>query len=569
MRASFVKRLLVLAVFATICMIPQSAWAGDLVAGTSAGGASISYRAHVAGGSWAGWKSADAQVGSGQDANKIDALSLKVNGSLSGGVQYQVYIKKKGWQSVRSNGAAAGKVSPKYNVEAVRIALTGEVSKYYDVSYSVKRQGVAWSSYARNGAVAGAAGKGRAITAVKVKLEAKESAASDSASGVVGVRYRAKTQSGKWQAWKAVNAKSNTAKKNKSIRSLKIALDRGVYSGDIKYRVRLSNGKWKSWKKNGASIGSYKKVEAVRIKLTGAIAQKYDVVYRTNVKGVGWQKRTMNGGVAGTRGKGRYVRSIKIALVEKSKRSGWYGSGTNWMWYSNGTAVKNKLITTAESPIDALSKKSRKYWIDGNGKLAVNRLVNPDNAIDSGAGNLMLASEDGYILTSRTLWIDSLGAWFKADSNGVLRVSTNGAAGQIESYVQWAIDIANSSKHGYSQLKRWGPDYDCSSLVVSALKASGFQVGGATYTGNMKSELTKHGFKWHSGTRNLQRGDILLVHNSSRQHTEIYIGNGLTVGAHIDENGGITGKKSGDQTGNEISVASYSNIWQGYLRFEG
>ena len=199
----------------------------------------------------------------------------------------------------------------------------------------------------------------------------------------------------------------------------------------------------------------------------------------------------------------------------------------------------------------------------------MNRLVNPANPLDSAAVNLMLASEDGYILTSRTLWIDSLGDWYTADKAGVLRVSTDTSANHIERYVQWAIGIANSSKHGYSQLKRWGPDYDCSSLVVSALKATGFQVGAAPYIGTMKKELTKHGFKWHSSMKNLQRGDILLVHNSNRQHTEIYIGSGMTVGAHIDEAGGITGKKSGDQTGNEISVAPYSNIWEGFLRFEG
>ena len=567
MRASLFRRFALLVILATIGLIPQVAWADSFVAGTSAGSASVSYSVHVAGGSWGGWKSADAQAGSGQDGDKVDGLSLKVSSSLSGGIQYQAYVKKSGWQSIKADAAVAGKLSSKSNVQAVRIALTGDISKYYDVSYSVKRQNNDWSSYVSNGAVAGGAGKGRAITGIKVKLEAKSSASSAAGSGLVGVRYRAKTQSGKWQPWKAVNAQSNKAKRNKSIKSLKVSLDKGSYTGEIKYRVRLTSGKWKSWKKNGASIGSYKNVEAIRIKLTGAIAEKYDVVYRTNVKGVGWQKRTMNGGIAGTRGKGRNIRAIKITLVEKSKRSGWYGSGKNWMWYSNGKPVVGKLITTTESPIDAMSKKSRKYWIAANGKLAVNRLVNPANALDAAAGNLMLASEDGYILTSRTLWIDSLGDWYTADKNGVLRLSTGTSSNHIERYVQWAINIANDSSHGYSQIKRWGPDYDCSSLVVSALKAAGFQVGGATYTGNMKSELTKHGFKWHKGTKNLQRGDILLVHNSSRQHTEIYIGNGQTVGAHIDEAGGITGKKSGDQTGNEISVAGYSNIWQGYLRF--
>ena len=45
-------------------------------------------------------------------------------------------------------------------------------------------------------------------------------------------------------------------------------------------------------------------------------------------------------------------------------------------------------------------------------------------------------------------------------------------------------------------------------------------------------------------------GDILWKQN----HTEIYIGDGKTVGAHCDENGGIAGTNRGDQTGHEIDV---------------
>jgi hypothetical protein len=53
----------------------------------------------------------------------------------------------------------------------------------------------------------------------------------------------------------------------------------------------------------------------------------------------------------------------------------------------------------------------------------------------------------------------------------------------------------------------------------------------------------------------LVRGDILL---NPVTHTEIYIGDGRTVGAHGSETGGKYGK-AGDQTGNEISVQKYRN----------
>ena len=60
---------------------------------------------------------------------------------------------------------------------------------------------------------------------------------------------------------------------------------------------------------------------------------------------------------------------------------------------------------------------------------------------------------------------------------------------KINSAVEWAVGIANDDSHGYDQIGRWGPDYDCSSLMISAWQQAGVPVmaNGATYTGNMKN----------------------------------------------------------------------------------
>ncbi|WP_276882125.1 SH3 domain-containing protein [Anaerococcus tetradius] len=152
--------------------------------------------------------------------------------------------------------------------------------------------------------------------------------------------------------------------------------------------------------------------------------------------------------------------------------------------------------------------------------------------------------------------------------------------GKVETYTQSAINIANDNRHGYSQYSRWGnpntwSDFDCSSLVISVCEWAGIPVKtkGATYTGNMYGVFTKCGFKDVTSTINLsngkglQRGDILL---NSYHHTEIYIGNGKTVGAKIDEYGDIVGANTGDQTGREICTGWYYNYpWTCVLRFVG
>lgn len=144
---------------------------------------------------------------------------------------------------------------------------------------------------------------------------------------------------------------------------------------------------------------------------------------------------------------------------------------------------------------------------------------------------------------------------------------------KIETYTQKAINIANDDRHGYSQYNRWGnPDYDCSGLVISVVEQAGIPVKtkGATYTGNMLKPFLNCGFKDVTNTVNLRtgtglvRGDILL---NIKNHVEIYIGNGQTVGARISENGTIHGKP-GDQTGKEIRISKYYNYpWNKVLRF--
>lgn len=154
---------------------------------------------------------------------------------------------------------------------------------------------------------------------------------------------------------------------------------------------------------------------------------------------------------------------------------------------------------------------------------------------------------------------------FSAMSIGIVNAN---AASVVENAISWAVAIANDNSHGYSQQSRWGPDYDCSSFVISAFKNAGVDTGSATYTGNMRSQFTAHGFQWIpwssiGGVSNLQRGDILL---NEKTHTEIYLGNNQNVGAH--SNRGYP--QTGDQTGTEVSVSGYYyHPWDGVLRYAG
>ena len=56
--------------------------------------------------------------------------------------------------------------------------------------------------------------------------------------------------------------------------------------------------------KLAGTAGKNQRVEAVRIKLSGALAEKYDIYYRAHVANYGWLSWTKNGEIAGSTGFG-------------------------------------------------------------------------------------------------------------------------------------------------------------------------------------------------------------------------------------------------------------------------
>lgn len=147
--------------------------------------------------------------------------------------------------------------------------------------------------------------------------------------------------------------------------------------------------------------------------------------------------------------------------------------------------------------------------------------------------------------------------------------------------------------HGYSQANRMGDgtteticlsdgttvtiaggDRDCSSAVVTALRAVGVNTFGASYTGNMREQLLKTGlFGWRKmGVKSAQRGDIYL---NEKCHTAVCVSpygsarGDLLAQFSISERGTVTGTK-GDQTGRESNIkAYYSYPWDGTLYWLG
>ena len=133
--------------------------------------------------------------------------------------------------------------------------------------------------------------------------------------------------------------------------------------------------------------------------------------------------------------------------------------------------------------------------------------------------------------------------------------------------VQFMIDMANDDSHGYDQMSRNGPDYDCSSLVATALHEAGFKVSPYSWTGNLEEQLRKIGFTdckkpWSAGD----------IHINTKHHVCMSINSAQIAQASINEKGTATGGATGDQTGKEIYIRDYyeySRGWDVHLRYIG
>lgn len=133
--------------------------------------------------------------------------------------------------------------------------------------------------------------------------------------------------------------------------------------------------------------------------------------------------------------------------------------------------------------------------------------------------------------------------------------------------VNFIIDTANDDTHGYDQKHRNSPDYDCSSLIGTALHVAGFNVSPYSYTGNLESQLRKAGFvdckaPWSTGD----------VHLTPYKHVCMSVTPTQIAEASINEKGTTTGGKTGDQTGKEIYIHNYYELpggWAIHLRYAG
>lgn len=134
------------------------------------------------------------------------------------------------------------------------------------------------------------------------------------------VEYRTHVQSYGWQPFVQNGTMSGTEGKAKRLEGIEIKVKNTNLTGSIQYRTHVQSYGWQAYKENGkmsGTEGQKKRLEAIQIRLTGELAQKYDVYYCVHAQTLGRLDWAKNDAVAGTSGLAKRLEGIKIQLVKK------------------------------------------------------------------------------------------------------------------------------------------------------------------------------------------------------------------------------------------------------------
>ena len=287
---------------------------------------SVTYQTHIEDISWQDLRSNGTTSGTTMQSKRLEAIRINITNNIEG-IQYRSHIQDIGWQSWQSNGAISGTSGQSKRMEAIEIKLTGQMANYYDIYYRVHAQEFGWLDWAKNGESAGTAGYSYRLEAIQIVLVEKGGKAPGATTRPFVqhyVSYSTHVQDIGWQEAKYDGEVSGTSGQSKRIEGITIALENPLYSGSIQYRSHVQDIGWQSWQSNGAisgTVGQSKRLEAIQIRLTGEMANKYDIYYRAHVEDYGWLGWAKNGASAGTEGLLKRLEAIQIVLVEKGGKA--------------------------------------------------------------------------------------------------------------------------------------------------------------------------------------------------------------------------------------------------------
>lgn len=296
--------------------------------------AGISVRAHVADKGWLDPVGSSETAGTTGENRQMEAVTIDVvnpEGETSrynsSDIQLRAHVENIGWQNWVSGGEVAGTTGKGLRLEALWLRLRdgSALASDYELWYRAHVQDVGWMAWTNQGPV-GSTGQGLRLEALQVALLLKGSSAPGTTSGNAfidgtNVSVRAHVQDVGWQNWTSkAGQTAGTTGRRLRLEALKAEVSNAFLSGGVEYEAHVQDVGWQGWKDDGAvagTTGQNRRVEAIRMRLTGELADHYDVWYRVHVQNFGWMAWTSDASSTGTQGLSGRMEALQVLLRQK------------------------------------------------------------------------------------------------------------------------------------------------------------------------------------------------------------------------------------------------------------
>lgn len=294
----------------------------------------LEYRTHVQTYGWEKeWKKAGEMSGTMGEAKRLEGILIRLDGAEADDyIEYRTHIQTYGWETEwKRNGEMSGTEGQSKRLEGIEIRLSPSLEAQYDLYYCVHAQTYGWLGWAKNGQSAGTEGLSKRLEGIKIVLVDKGGPAPDPVGerteAFIGpiFRYQTHVQTYGWQDWVSDGQTSGTYGQAKRLEGICIEVSpnssAAALEGSVEYRTHVQTYGWETtWKSNGQMSGTQgeaKRLEAIEIRLTGELAEKYDIYYRVHAQTYGWLGWAKNGEPAGSEGMSKRLEGIQIVPVPK------------------------------------------------------------------------------------------------------------------------------------------------------------------------------------------------------------------------------------------------------------
>lgn len=382
----------------------------------------IKYSAHVQDIGWQDYVQNGEVAGTVGKSKRIEAIKITTDNENLG-VNYSTHVQNVGWTDYVTKDKESGTVGENKRVEAIAITLTGTEAANYDIYYRVHVQNLGWLGWAKNGENAGTCGYEYRIEGIQIKLTAKGGEAPGDTSNEfkeksVSIQYRTHVQDVGWQSYVKNGAMSGTSGRSKRLEGININLVNPKYLGNIEYSTHVQDIGWQDFVKNGelaGTTGQSKRLEAIKIRLTGKLANEYDVYYRVHVQNIGWLGWAKNGEPSGSEGYKYRLEAIEIKTVEKGGAAP--GSTNNTFYKKDGSSIVTP--SEPEKPKD-IGEPDGSYYAPTPSSNYFNIYTLDELDLDELLGNDQVYAVEGNMITTP----NDVGK--KAYGVGMDKVSKNG-----------------------------------------------------------------------------------------------------------------------------------------------